>query len=200
MTKPLLTGADFAGPLQVNGSAGTAGQVLTSAGTGSVPTWANAAGGYSAVIATMTATQAITAATLTNITQLTIAMVANATYRCEAFITFQSNVASVGATFGYTSPTGCRPMIITTIPVTSVAGNSTSGPVVGLSPSAANITAFSSIGTAVSPANSNHTANLNGIIVNGSTAGNFQLQFASESGSGTITLQVGSVLVLTRIA
>lgn len=200
MTKPLLTGADFAGPLQVNGSAGTAGQVLTSAGAGSVPTWANAAGGYSAVIATMTAAQAITAATLTNITQLTIAMVANATYRCEAFITFQSSSTSVGATFGYTSPTGCRPMIVTMIPVSSVAANSTTGPLIGLSPSAANTTAYSAIGTGVSPTNSNHTANLSGIIVNSSTAGNFQLQFASESGAGTITLQTGSVLVLTRIA
>jgi len=200
MTKPLLTGADFTGPLEVNGSAGTSGQVLTSAGAGSVPTWANAAGGYSAVIATMTATQAITAATLTNITQLTIAMVANATYRCDAFITFQGSSASIGATFGYTSPTGCRPMIMITVPVNAAAANSTNGPIVGLSPSAANITAFSAIGTGVSPANSNHTANLSGIIVNGSTAGNFQLQFASESGSGTITLQTGSVLVLTRIA
>jgi len=200
MTKPLLTGADFAGPLQVNGSAGTAGQVLTSAGAGSVPTWANAAGGYSAVIATMTATQALAVATLTNITQLAIAMVANATYRCDAFITFQSTSSSIGGTFGYTSPTGCRPMIMIVVPLQTAAGNSTNGPVTGISPSGANTTAFSAIGTGASPINSNHTASLSGIIVNGSTAGNFQLQFASESTAGTITLQIGSVLVLTRIA
>jgi hypothetical protein len=44
MTRDLLTGANFSGPLQVNGSAGTAGQVLQSAGPGQVPTWATPSG------------------------------------------------------------------------------------------------------------------------------------------------------------
>jgi hypothetical protein len=46
MTRELLTGADFKGPLQLDGAAGTSGQVLTSAGAGAVPTW-SAAGGFS---------------------------------------------------------------------------------------------------------------------------------------------------------
>jgi hypothetical protein len=46
MTRELLTGADFKGPLQLNGAAGTSGQVLTSAGAGAVPTW-SPAGGFS---------------------------------------------------------------------------------------------------------------------------------------------------------
>ena len=44
MTKELLTGADLKGPLQLNGAAGTSGQILTSAGTGAIPTWSPAGG------------------------------------------------------------------------------------------------------------------------------------------------------------
>ena len=42
MTRNLLTGANLFGPLQLNGSAGTSGQVLQSAGAGAIPTWASA--------------------------------------------------------------------------------------------------------------------------------------------------------------
>jgi len=42
MTRDLLTGANLRGPLQANGSAGTSGQVLQSAGPGAIPTWAAA--------------------------------------------------------------------------------------------------------------------------------------------------------------
>ena len=46
MTRELLTGADFKGPLQINGSAGTSGQLLASQGDGAIPQWV-AAGGFS---------------------------------------------------------------------------------------------------------------------------------------------------------
>jgi hypothetical protein len=42
MTRNLLTGANLSGPLELNGSAGTSGQVLQSAGSGATPTWASA--------------------------------------------------------------------------------------------------------------------------------------------------------------
>ena len=42
MTRNLLTGANLSGPLELNGSAGTSGQVLQSAGAGAIPTWAAA--------------------------------------------------------------------------------------------------------------------------------------------------------------
>jgi hypothetical protein len=45
MTRRLENGADLRGPLQVAGSAGTSGQVLTSAGAGAIPTWSAAGGG-----------------------------------------------------------------------------------------------------------------------------------------------------------
>lgn len=45
MTRELSNGINLKGPLQLSGSAGTSGQVLTSAGAGAVPTWTNAGGG-----------------------------------------------------------------------------------------------------------------------------------------------------------
>lgn len=39
MAKKILTGLNLTNELQSNGSAGTSGQVLTSAGSGAVPTW-----------------------------------------------------------------------------------------------------------------------------------------------------------------
>jgi hypothetical protein len=42
MTRNLLTGANLFGPLELNSSAGTSGQVLQSAGAGALPTWAAA--------------------------------------------------------------------------------------------------------------------------------------------------------------
>lgn len=45
MARQLLNGANLTGPLQVAGSAGTAGQVLQSAGAGATPTWGTAGSG-----------------------------------------------------------------------------------------------------------------------------------------------------------
>jgi hypothetical protein len=45
MTRRLENGVDLCGPLQLAGAAGTSGQVLTSAGTGAVPTWTTPSGG-----------------------------------------------------------------------------------------------------------------------------------------------------------
>jgi len=42
MTRNLLTGANLFGPLELNGSAGTSGQVLQSAGADAIPAWASA--------------------------------------------------------------------------------------------------------------------------------------------------------------
>jgi hypothetical protein len=43
MTRRIENGADFRGPLQLSGSAGTSGQVLKSTGAGTVPIWGTAA-------------------------------------------------------------------------------------------------------------------------------------------------------------
>jgi hypothetical protein len=56
------------------------------------------------------------------------------------------------------------------------------------------------LGTGVTAINSNHTARISGIVRNGATAGNFQVQFRSEVSASAITLQIGSELQLIRIA
>ena len=61
MTRRLENGVDLLGPLQVAGAAGTSGQVLTSAGTGAVPTWTTSSGDV-----TLTGTQTLTNKTLTD--------------------------------------------------------------------------------------------------------------------------------------
>lgn len=48
MARRFLNGADFRGPLFAAGSAGTAGQVLQSAGAGAPPTWGTGSGSTSA--------------------------------------------------------------------------------------------------------------------------------------------------------
>ena len=55
MARRLENGADLRGPLQVAGAAGTSGQVLTSAGTGAVPTWTTPSGGGGASAITISA-------------------------------------------------------------------------------------------------------------------------------------------------
>lgn len=56
MTRELLTGANFKGPLQLNGAAGTSGQVITSNGASAAPSWQSAAGGTSISVGNTSAT------------------------------------------------------------------------------------------------------------------------------------------------
>jgi hypothetical protein len=56
------------------------------------------------------------------------------------------------------------------------------------------------LGTGVTAINSNHTARISGIIRNGATAGNFQIQARSEVAASAVTLQIGSELTLVKVA
>jgi hypothetical protein len=67
-------------------------------------------------------------------------------------------------------------------------------------PNAAATTSGNVLGTGVTAINSNHTARISGIIQNGSTAGNFQIRFATEVNASAVTLQIGSTMQLTRLA
>lgn len=67
MTRELLTGADFKGPLQINGSAGTSGQLLASQGDGAIPQWV-AAGGFSGGTLTSNLTLAVGTTSLSPLT------------------------------------------------------------------------------------------------------------------------------------
>lgn len=150
----------------------------------------------STVIARLTSTQASSSTTAGNITQLFAAMEANAIYEVEAFVTFQSAATTTGLGFGFTSPTGCRPMVEITVPITSTAAASQLRTIF---PNATALETGEVLGTGVTAANSNHTAHLRGIVANGANAGNFQLRFRSEVASSAVTLQIGSTLILRKI-
>ena len=95
MTKELLTGADLKGPLQLNGAAGTSGQVLTSAGTGAIPTW-SAAGGFSG--GTLTSNLTVAAGT-TSLSPLTFQSGTNLTTAAAGAMEYDGKVI-------YSTPAG----------------------------------------------------------------------------------------------
>jgi hypothetical protein len=154
--------------------------------------------GLSAQTAVMTSTQASTATGLANVTQLALAMVANGVYQVDCFITFQSAATTTGLNLGLTTPTGCRNMVEIVVPIVSTAIASalrTIFPNAAVANNAGNV-----LGTGVTAINSNHTARISGIIRNGATVGNCQIQFATEVSASAVTLQIGSELQLIRIA
>jgi len=150
-----------------------------------------------AVVYKLTGTQASTSVTLVDVTQLVASVAANGVYEVEASITFQSAATTTGAAIGFTSPAGSNPRLRVEVPVAS-GGVSTA--LVTNFPAAASTTAGSVIGTGVTAINSNHTATVRGTLIVGATAGNFAIQFATEVAASAITLQIGSTLVLRRIA
>lgn len=157
----------------------------------------NGASVFAPTIVRTTATQQVTGVTLTNATQLVAAMAANATYKVTCFVIFQTSIATTGLNLGFTVPSGCTPATNIYVPIASTAGN---GGVQLATPAAGGNRAYNAVGTAVTAANSNHTASIIGIVSNGATAGNFQVQFAAEVAATSATIQIGSVLVLERIA
>lgn len=194
MTVNLLTGANLFAPLQLNSNAGTAGQALISGGAGALPTWGTIG---SSQVLRLTSTQQSTATGLANVTQLLGTLEASSTYLVDCFVTFQSAATTTGLNLGFTSPTGCRPMVEIVVPITSTAAASQLRTTF---PNAATTTSGNVLGTGVTAINSNHTAKISGIIVNGTTAGNFQIQFATEVSASAVTLQIGSTMQLTKIA
>lgn len=194
MTKNLLTGVNLFGSLELNSSAGTAGQALISGGAGVLPTWGTI---VSSQVLRLTSTQQSTATALANVTQLVGTLAASSTYLVNCFVTFQSAATTTGLNLGFTSPTGCRPMVEIVVPITSTAAASQLRTTF---PNAAATTSGNVIGTGVTATGSNHTAMISGIIVNDTTAGSFQIQFATEVAASAITLQIGSTMQLTKIA
>ncbi len=146
----------------------------------------------------MTSTQAVSTVTLENISQLVAAMDANGVYLLDCFVTFQSAATTTGLGLGFTSPSGCRVMAEIVVPITSTA---VASQLRTIFPNAATaVNTGSVLGTGVTAINSNHTARISGIIRNGATAGNFQIQARSEVAASAVTLQIGSELTLVKVA
>lgn len=180
----------------------TTGQVLKYNGTAWVndtdATGGGGGGGLTFVEAALTSTQAFSTTTFANVTQLVAAMDANSTYMVDCFVTFQSAATTTGLGLGYTSPADCRVMAEITVPITSTAAASQ---LRTFFPNAAvAVNTGTVLGTGVTAINSNHTARINGIIRTGATAGNFQVQARSEVNASAVTLQIGSRLVLIKLA
>ena len=148
------------------------------------------------VIGSQAVAQASTVVGLAAITDLFFPMVINGVYRVEAFVTFQSAATTTGLNLGYTSPAGCLPRVNISVPIVNTAGATA---VSNIFPNAALNVAANVLGTGVTVINSNHTALVEGIVVNGGTAGNFQLTFATEVGASGVTVQVGSTIVSQRL-
>lgn len=147
-------------------------------------------------IAQQALAQSSTVVTLANVTDLFFSMVANAIYRVEGFVTFQSAAVTTGLTLGYTSPAGALPRLNVSVPIVNTANNTALS---NIFPNAALTTTASVIGTGVSAITSNHTAYIEGIVVNGATAGNFQVQFATEVAASAVSVQAASILISQRI-
>lgn len=160
--------------------------------TGAAPT-----GFWAATVDELSATQSSTATGLADITGLGEPMVANGIYKVDAFITFQSAATTTGLNLGFTSPTGSICQLEVVIPITSTAAASQLRTIF---PNATATNTGNVLGTGVTAINSNHTAHISGLVHCGGTAGNFQLRFATEVSGSAITLQIGSSLVMQRIA
>lgn len=189
-----LTGAALIG--KSNAGAGAATEITLGTNLSFTGNVLNAAGGFTPTIDRLTATQTSTVTALANITQLVEAMVANATYEVEAFVTFQSAATTTGLHLGFTAPTGSVNLLEITVPVTTTAAASQLRKIF---PNATESVSGSVFGTGVTAINSNHTAHVKGFVHTGATAGNFQLTFATEVEASAVTLQIDSSLVMKRL-
>lgn len=167
-------------------------------GSGDLVVSGTVTGFWAATVDELTGTQASSVLALANVTQLVEPMVANGVYRVDCFVTFRSAATTTGINLGFTSPTGTICQLEVVVPITSTAAASQLRTIF---PNAATATNVGNVlGTGVTTQNSNQTARISGTVHCGSTPGDFQIQFASEVNASAITLQIGSSLVMQRIA
>jgi hypothetical protein len=152
---------------------------------------------YAPLSAVMTSTQADTTAVYVNVTQLVLAMEANATYMVECFVTFQSAATATGAGIGFVANGSSYAGLEVVVPIVSTAVASALRTTF---PNAAATVTGNVLGTGVTAINSNHTARISGIVRMSGTPGNFQIQFRSEVAASALTLQIGSTLMAWRVA
>jgi hypothetical protein len=166
-------------------------------GSGDLVVSGTVTGFWAATVDKLTSTQASSVLALANVTQLVEPMVANNVYRVDCFVTFQSAATATGLNLGFTTPAGSACQLEVVVPIVSTAAASALRITF---PNAAATVTGNVLGTGVTAINSNHTARISGIVTCGATPGNFQVQFASEVNASAVTLQIGSSLIMQRIA
>jgi hypothetical protein len=166
-------------------------------GSGDLVVSGTVAGFWAATVDELTGTQQSTSTALANVTQLVEPMVANGVYRVDCFVTFRSAATTTGLNLGFTSPAGTICQLEVVVPITSTAAATQLRTTF---PNSAATNTGNVLGTGVTTINNNQTARISGIVHCGATPGNFQVRFASEVNASAITLQIGSSLVMQRIA
>jgi len=166
-------------------------------GSGDLVVSGTVAGFWAATVDKLTSTQQSTSTALANVTQLVEPMVANGVYRVDCFVTFRSAATTTGLNLGFTSPAGTVCELEVVVPITSTAAATQLRTTF---PNSAATNTGNVLGTGVTTINNNQTARISGIVHCGATPGDFQVQFASEVNASAITLQIGSTLVMQRIA
>lgn len=166
-------------------------------GSGDLVVSGTVAGFWAATVDKLTGTQASSVLALANVTQLVEPMVANGVYRVDCFVTFRSAATTTGLNLGFTSPAGTICELEVVVPITSTAAATQLRTIF---PNSAATNTGNVLGTGVTTINNNQTARISGIVHCGATPGDFQVQFASEVNGSAITLQIGSSLVMQRIA
>ena len=166
-------------------------------GSGDLTVSGTVTGFWAATVDKLTSTQQSTVTALGPVTQLVEAMVAGGVYRVDCFVTFRSAATTTGLNLGFTTPAGSECQLEVVVPITSTAAASQLRTIF---PNAAATVTGNVLGTGVTATNSNHTARISGIVTCGATPGNFQVQFASEVNASAVTLQIGSSLIMQRIA
>jgi hypothetical protein len=166
-------------------------------GSGDLVVSGTVAGFWAATVDELTSTQASSVLALANVTQLVEPMDANGIYRVDCFVTFRSAATTTGLNLGFTSPAGTICELEVVVPITSTAAATQLRTIF---PNSAATNTGNVLGTGVTTINNNQTARISGIVHCGATPGNFQIQFASEVNGSAITLQIGSTLVMQRIA
>lgn len=112
-------------------------------------------------------------------------------------MTFQSAATTTGLGLGFAAPAGAYCGLDICVPIASTANNTA---LCTTFPNAAATNTGSVLGTGVTAAASNHTAHIRGIVTCGTTAGLLQLTASSEVAASAVTLQIGSLLMMKRIA
>ena len=151
--------------------------------------------GYQTTITRTTAIQSTTLATLTDITDMSVSLEANATYEVDAMVLYQSTATTLGITIGFISADSSVNNLEFLI---SVANNAVSTALRKSFPTAAEITSGTIASTSSSPANTDLTIAVKGYITT-TLAGTFKLQFASELGGSAVSIRPNSILVLKKI-